>query len=280
MSGAGRPLGDESLGPVSVRAEGRVALVRMADESGRNAVTPELVSGLPKALALAVADRHVHVVVVTGLPHVFATGASRDYLLRPDRAVMEPFMRAFVRCPLPVVSAMQGHAVGGGLTQGLYADVPVLSERSVYAANFANYGLAPEYGTTWLLPARLGSALGAEMLLTARGYRGAELRERAAPVRVVRHDEVLPVALALARDIARAPRRTLELLKTQLATQMLAAGDAAAAVELGPHEEAWASTDRRRLVADRYGRPEELLRPERPGPTGPGRSIGSEERDT
>jgi polyketide biosynthesis enoyl-CoA hydratase PksI len=249
-------------GPVSVDVDGHVATVRMTDEAARNAVTPAMTTALPKALDEAVDDPATRVVLVTGLPHVFATGAAKEYLLRFDRAVMEPFMRAFAHCPLPVVAAMQGHALGGGLTQGLYADVPVLSERSVYAANFANYGLAPEYGTTWLLSARLGTTLGAEMLLSARGYRGAELRARSAPVRVVPHHEVLPVSLALARGIARAPRRTLELLKTQLAGQLLRASDEAIAVELGPHEEAWASPERRRMVAERYGDPEEIWRPE------------------
>ncbi len=253
---------EHDRGPVTVRTGKPVALLAMADESGRNAVSPEMVSGLREALRLAVADDATRVLLVTGLPHLFATGASKGYLMRPDRAVMEPFMRAFAHFPLPVVAAMQGHALGGGLTQGLYADVPVLSERSVYAANFANYGLAPEYGTTWLLPARLGATLGAEMLLTARGYRGAELRERSAPVRIVAHEEVLPVSLSLARGIARAPRHTLELLKAQLAGQSLRASDAAVSVELGPHEDAWASPERRRLVAERYGRPEEIWRPE------------------
>jgi polyketide biosynthesis enoyl-CoA hydratase PksI len=249
-------------GPVLAEVGEDVATVRMADESGGNAVTSAMASGLPAALEEAVADPATRVVLVTGLPHVFATGAAKDYLLRMDRAVMEPFMRAFARCPLPVVAAMQGHALGGGLTQGLYADVPVLSERSVYAANFANYGLAPEYGTTWLLTARLGATLGPEMLLTARGYRGAELRARSAPVRVVPHREVLPVSLALARGIARAPRRTLELLKAQLSAQLLRASDEAIAAEIGPHEDAWASPERRRLVAERYGDPEEIWRPE------------------
>ncbi|MDN3354264.1 polyketide synthase [Actinomadura sp. DC4] len=255
-------MSEEMCGPVTVVTGEPVARVRMEDESEGNAVTSDMVSGLAKALELAVADPGTRVLLVTGLPHLFATGASKGYLMRPDRAVMEPFMRAFPHCPLPVVSAMRGHALGGGLTQGLYADVPVLSERSVYAANFANYGLAPEYGTTWLLPERLGSTLGAEMLLTARGYRGAELRARSAPVRIVPHDEVLPVALGLAEGIARAPRRTLELLKAQLAGRMLRASDAATAIEIPRHEEAWESPDRRRLVAERYGRPEEIWRPE------------------
>ncbi|MEU5254092.1 polyketide synthase [Streptomyces longwoodensis] len=247
-----------SAGPVTAERTGPVALVTMCDPERRNAMTPALVAALGEVLERVTADPAVRVVVAAGLPDVFSSGAAREYLMDQDRGELEPFVRAFARCPLPVVAAMRGHALGGGLTQGLYADVPVLSERSVYAANFLTYGLVPEYGTTWLLPARLGHALGAEMLWTARGYRGAELRRRSAPVQVVPHEQVLPRSLEIAERIARAPRRSLELLKGQLATQLLAAGDAAVEVELGPHLEAWNSPDLRRLVADRYGRPEEV----------------------
>lgn len=247
-----------AFGPVTVAVADRVALVTMADIASGNAISPALADGLLAGLADAAADPSVHVVVVTGLADRFSCGASQEYLAAVDRVPVEPFVRAFLRCPLPVVAAMRGHAVGGGLTQGLYADLPVLSERSVYAANFLNFGLAPEYGTTWVLPARLGSALGTELLLTARGYRGAELRDRGAPLRIVPHERVLPVALEQAERIARAPRHALTLLKAQLAGQTLAASDAAIAVEAGPHEQAWASSDRLALVADRYGRAEEL----------------------
>ncbi|CAM03841.1 polyketide biosynthesis enoyl-CoA hydratase PksI [Saccharopolyspora erythraea NRRL 2338] len=248
------------MSPVTVEVDERVAIVTMADTDGGNAISPALIEQVPAALASVAADPRVHVVLAAGLPNVFATGASREYLLTEERADVEPFVRAFPHCPLPVVAAMQGHAIGGGLSHGLYADVPVLSERSVYAANFLNYALVPEYGTTWLLPSRLGHTLGAEMLLTARGYRGAELRARSAPVRVVPHDEVFGSSLEIARDIARAPRHALRLLKEQLAAQALAAGDAAIEVEVGRHEQAWRSEEFRRLVEQRYGRAEEIAR--------------------
>ncbi|MCT2583113.1 polyketide synthase [Actinophytocola gossypii] len=247
-----------AFGPVRLLRTGRVALVTMADEASGNTISPALSAGLEDVLAVVATDPTVHAVVVTGLPDRFSCGASREYLAAADPVDVEPFVRAFVHCPLPVVAAMRGHAVGGGLSQGLYADIPILSERSMYAANFLNFGLAPAYGTTWLLPARLGSTLGTELLLTARAYRGAELRDRGAPVRIVPHDDVVAVALAEAERIARAPRRALELMKAQLAGQVLAAGDAAIEVETGPHERSWAAADRLALVGDRYGRAEEL----------------------
>nr|WP_042181000.1 polyketide synthase [Kibdelosporangium sp. MJ126-NF4]CEL14737.1 Enoyl-CoA hydratase [Kibdelosporangium sp. MJ126-NF4]CTQ96633.1 Enoyl-CoA hydratase (EC 4.2.1.17) [Kibdelosporangium sp. MJ126-NF4] len=241
------------FGPVTVTIADRVATVAMREETGGNTFTPALLAGLPSALAAAAEDQEAHVVLVTGLADRFSCGATAEYLAAATSESVTPFVRAFARCPLPVVAAMRGHAIGGGLTLGLYADLPVLSERSLYSANFLNYGLVPSYGTTWLLPARLGPTLGTELLWTARGYRGAELRARGAPVRVVTHEEVLPVCLAEANRIAAAPRESLLLLKKQLAGQLLAASDAAIALEHGPHQESWTAGRRAALVAERYG---------------------------
>jgi polyketide biosynthesis enoyl-CoA hydratase PksI len=230
---------DLDFRPVALRIMTPVAVVTLVDHEARNAIRPSLYHGVSKALETASNDPDVRVIVVTGLPEVFCAGASREALLGVEGGLShddyEPFARSFPRCPLPVVAAMNGHAVGGGLVFGLYADVPVLSERSIYAANFLQYGMAPYIGTTHVIPSRLGEALGAEMILTAQGYRGSELRRRGASVLVVRHDQVMETAMAMARQIAVAPRRSLELVKQQLAARSLAATDAAMAAELDPH---------------------------------------------
>ncbi|MFJ1751555.1 polyketide synthase [Kitasatospora sp. NPDC088134] len=223
--------------PFTVDREGGVALVTLHDPARRNRLTPTVLHRFPALLERTALDPAVRVVVLAGLPDVFCAGGDRDYLLRlatGERSALEsePCVRAPLRCPVPVVAAMQGHAVGGGLLLGLFCDLAVFSERSVYHANFLQYGFIPCMGATVLLPARLGDVLGPEMLLTARGYRGAELRERGAGLRVTAHREVLPTALAEARRMARAPRAALELMKKRLAAPLHAATEAAIPEEL------------------------------------------------
>jgi polyketide biosynthesis enoyl-CoA hydratase PksI len=249
--------------------DGSLALVRMTDAEGRNAMRPGLRVGLERALRAAVADPEVRVVVALGLDTVFCSGASRETLVDggQDLPLSEygPFARAFALCALPVVAAMRGHAIGGGLAMGLYADVPVLSERSVYAANFLQYGVAPYVGVTHVVPLRFGSTLGAEMILSARAYRGAELRARGAGVLVVPHDEVEDRATALARRIAQAPRRSLELVKRQLSASLLADTDLAMSREIEPHRQSRELAEvRERAVAD-YGPPSPSARHQAPG---------------
>ncbi|MFI2710528.1 polyketide synthase [Micromonospora sp. NPDC018662] len=224
---------------VGLSWRGAVAVVTMADRRGRNTFGPALCTGLVGAVTRAAADERTRVLLVQGLPELFCAGGSQRELVRfaqGDGSFDEDdFFRVFAHCPLPVVAAVQGHAIGGGLVLALYADVAVFSERSVYAANFMRYGFTPGMGATHLVPLRLGAELGAEMLYTARDYRGGELRDRRAPVRVVPHAQVPGVADEVARGMAAAPRASLELLKRELAAPLLAATDAAVAREAVMH---------------------------------------------
>ena len=243
-------------GLVTATLGAAVATIRLTDSAQRNALTPQLAAEFTDALAGAVAEPATRVVVLAGLSDVFCSGGTRDSLLadQGEHGTLshDQVIRAPLRCPLPTVAAMRGHAIGGGLLFGLYADVPVLSERSVYVANFLGYGFLPCMGATWVLPHRLGPALGTEVLLSAGRYRGRQLQERGAPVRVVAHDEVEECARDLAEQIARAPRPTLEHAKATLAAPWRQASDAAFAREVPAHLETLRQPSVRRAVVDGY----------------------------
>lgn len=234
-----------------------VATIRLADTVNRNVFTAELVRQFTEALASAVAEPRSKVVLLAGLPDIFSAGGSRESLLAdPDRhetLAHDEIIRAPLRCPLPVVAAMRGHAIGGGLMFGLYADIPVLSERSVYVLNCLGYGFMPCLGATWVLPHRLGPALGAEVLLGAQTFRGRELRERGAPLRVVPHPAVESTAAALAARIASAPRASLEYAKAALAATWRAESDRAFQREVAGHLDTLRLPMVRQAVATRYG---------------------------
>ncbi len=243
-------------GLVEARVGGPVAVLRLVDVVGRNSFTPALEAQFRDALDWAVTDPASRVVLLAGLPDVFCAGGSRASLLAdPDGEVTlshDEIIRAPLRCPLPVVAAIRGHAIGGGLLFGLYADVPVLSERSVYSANFLRYGFVPCMGATWVLPHRLGPVLGAEILLGAVRYRGRELRERGVPLRVLPHDEVEPAAERLAGQIAAAPRLALEHAKAALAASWRLAADQAFQREVDGHLETLRQPEVRQKVAAEY----------------------------
>jgi 4-carboxy-3-alkylbut-2-enoyl-[acp] decarboxylase len=242
---------------VQLRLGGPVAQVRLADTAGRNVFTPALGAEFGDAIDRAVAERRSRVVLLAGLPDVFCSGGSRADLLGDPGGVpttsYEGLIRAPLSCPLPVVAAMRGHAIGGGLLLGLYADVPMLSERSVYTANFLNYGFAPCNGASWVLPHRLGPVLGAELLLGAGRYRGGELRARGVPLAVLAHEQVEPAAEALAARMAAAPRRALEYAKAALVDGWWPASERAIRREVPGHLETLRLPEVRQRVAGAYG---------------------------
>jgi polyketide biosynthesis enoyl-CoA hydratase PksI len=233
-----------------------IALVTMADRAHRNAFSPALVAGLRAAFTAARTAGH-RVVVLTGYGSYFSTGGTREGLLAiqdgSSRFTDVDLYALALECELPVVCAMQGHAIGGGLALGLFGDFAVLSRESVYTANFMDFGFTPGMGATLVLPAKLGAVLGTELLATARRYRGAELAARGVPYPVVPRGRVLPEAMELARSLADKPPAAMRALKAHLARPLREALPAAIERELALHEATVHADDVRRRVLDHFG---------------------------
>lgn len=194
-----------------------IAFVQMRDDEGANMFTADLLAGLREAFSEIESLSTAKVVVVSGTETWFCCGGTPEdlALMQEGRASFFGIdgFRLLLDCPLPTIAAMRGHALGGGLTFGLYADVALLAENAYYAANFMEHGLTPGIGTTYILPKKLGAALGAEMMLTAQRYQGRDLRARGIQLEVLEKDAVLTRAFAIARDIAKNPVRQIKLLK-------------------------------------------------------------------
>lgn len=239
------------------RPDAAIAVIEMADREGRNTFTRALVAGLGDALGRIAADAAVRVVVIHGFDAIFCAGGTLEELLTlaDSRATFDAhdFFRALLDCPLPVVAAMQGHALGGGLVFGLYADLVVLAQESLYAANFMKYGITPGMGATALLPRKLGDALAAEMMFTARGYHGGALRERGIGLPVVPRAEVVPTALRLAQDLAGHAPLALRLLKQTLTAPLREALPAAVARERAMHADCFAQPGIATRIVERFG---------------------------
>lgn len=229
------------------RPMAHVAVIELADRVHRNQLTEALVRGLSAQLAEAQSDPQVRVIVVHGYDSYFCTGGTQKELLGIFHGELQfdqvPLYRMFLDCPLPVIAAMQGHALGGGLAIGLFADLIVLAEESVYSANFMRYGFTPGMGATLVVPEKFGPVLGTEMLLSANGYQGAELARRGAGAVVARRKDVIPKALQLASDLAAKPRLSLELLKRHLAAPLAAKLPATVQAELAMHQVTFAQPE-------------------------------------
>src|SRR6185295_6517820 len=103
---------------------------------------------------------------------------------------------------VPVIGALNGHAVGGGFGLAMLCDLRIGARDAKYGANFVRLGLAPGMAISYLLPRLVGVARANEMLLTGQLVDGAEAERIGILGRAVAASDVLGEALALARTIA------------------------------------------------------------------------------
>ena len=234
-----------------------VAVLQMSDRAGSNTFTKGLVCGLFDTLERIKHDENLHVVVLHGYGSVFCAGGTLEELvdIADGRRAFDEgdFYRLLLDFPLPVISAMQGHAMGGGLVFGLYADLAVWSKESLYGANFMKYGFTPGMGATELLPRKLGTALASEMLYTAKSYHGQTLSDRGLPYPVLPRSEVIPHALDLARELSDKPRIALMELKQCATYDLRKALPEAVQRERDMHAKTFAQTGIRERIQSRYG---------------------------
>ncbi|MGW2218549.1 SDR family NAD(P)-dependent oxidoreductase, partial [Nonomuraea sp. NPDC001684] len=216
-----------------------VALVVMG--SGASMFTRELIDDLQAAFAEIAGREDVKAVVLTGSGNVFSMGATPEALRTlaggEGRFTDVPFLyEGLLRCDRPVVAAVQGHASGGGLAFGLFADLVIMAAEGVYSANFMKFGFTPGMGATYILEERLGRSAAHEMLYTGRSVTGEELARRGAGVTVLPQGAVLKAALRHARSIAALPLPALRALKSELAGRVLDRLTGVIAGESGMHE--------------------------------------------
>lgn len=226
--GSSRPVLRRAAVSVDAYAN-EVALVRLQERDGKNTSSPDFVKAVTEAFAHIAATPSYKAVVLTGFDTYFACGGTRDGLLAIQRGAArftdEQTYSLPLLCEIPVIAAMQGHAIGAGWAMGLFCDYAVYSEESVYHSPYMLYGFTPGAGSTLIFPARLGFDLAGEVLFTAREYRGRDLQRRGLRAPVLPRGQVVDHALALASRLAALPRASLvaekaarsEMLRRRLA---------------------------------------------------------------
>ena len=200
--------------------EDGVAVVRMNDPEGNNAMSPRFVNELVASFDEVERWGELKVVVLAGTDEVFCSGASLEMLEELVAGNIEPteivLPKRVLDIPVPVVSAMAGHAIGGGLALGLCADIVIASRQARYGCSFMNMGFTPGMGMTKLLEHVTTPAVAHEMLLTGEPKKGRWLDARGAFNAVLDRAEVLPHAMNVAARIAEKPRLSLEILRRSL----------------------------------------------------------------
>lgn len=204
--------------PIRYEAAGPAAVITLDRPEVLNAATPAMLDGIVAALDRADADDRVRAVVVTGAGRAFCAGADLsdgpDALAfgkdSPDatRAVVEfrepggVLALRLLRCRKPVIAAINGPAVGVGITMALAMDVRLAADDAKFAFPFTRRGMAPESASSWLLPRLVGMGRAQDWVITGRTFGAAEALAGGLVTRLHPRDELLRAALGLAEEIA------------------------------------------------------------------------------
>jgi enoyl-CoA hydratase/carnithine racemase len=194
---------------VRYHVDGHVGVITLDRPDNRNSMTPELLDAFAVASAAARADS-VRCVVVTGTGSCFSSGADFKSTLQRDGneaasersfAMYAPFL-SLLDVAVPVIGALNGHAVGGGFGLALVCDLRIGAEDAKYGANFVKLGLAPGMAISYLLPRLIGVARASELLYTGLLVTG----HRAEALGILNHAvpaaDVLAGAMTMATAIA------------------------------------------------------------------------------
>lgn len=180
-----------------------IGRIRMRDEAGRNTFSGEFVDQFVESLSAMEAAGTARVCIVEGLPDVFCGGADKQSLidLCDGKTMVKDLVisERLVNAPFPLIAAMEGHAVGGGLAVAVCCDIVLAARESRYGAVFMTMGFTPGMGITTLLEELVGPFIANEMMYTGKRFKGRELETKGTNI-----NHILPRAevAARARDIA------------------------------------------------------------------------------
>jgi enoyl-CoA hydratase/carnithine racemase len=188
-----------------------IGVITLDRPDNRNSMTPELLDAFAAASARARADADARCIVITGMGTSFSAGAdfksalqrAGDAATPADRsyAMYEPFL-SVLDLEVPVLGALNGHAIGGCFGLALVCDVRVCAATAKYGANFTRLGLAPGMAISYFLPRLVGVARASELLYTGRLVVGTEAERLGILGRAVPADRVVAETMAIAREIA------------------------------------------------------------------------------
>jgi enoyl-CoA hydratase/carnithine racemase len=208
--------------------DGPVATLTLDRPERLNALTGQTMAEIGEALARFAADPDRLVAIVTGAGRGFCSGGDRkETAARMAAGVWKPAGRPFDRAQQlfatldkPVIAAVNGPAVGGGMDLALWCDLRLASERASFGELYIDRGLVPDMGGLYLLPRLVGYARAAELLLTGDIIDAHAALQMGLVNAVVPHAELLERARALALKIASKPPRGVRATKRALARLM------------------------------------------------------------
>lgn len=207
---------------VHVISQGEIAVLTLNHPEVVNAISSAMIGGAMKALDF-VAQSHARALVVTGEGRGFCSGANLaeglgdgdipDAIGRRMEDGYHPLLRRLRDFPAPIVTAINGPAVGIGMSFALMGDIVIAARSAYFQHSFGRIGLVPDGGSTWLLPRLIGLARARELSLLSEKLSAETALEWGLINRVVEDETLLADAVELATQLAQGPTLALAAMR-------------------------------------------------------------------
>lgn len=203
---------------ILIERQGAVQVIRINRPDKKNALTRAMYTAMATALAEGDADPAIRVHVFLGVPGAFSAGNDlADFLViatggEGGQEVWD-FLLVLARTRKPLVSGVDGIAVGIGTTLNLHCDLTFATPRTVFRTPFVDLGLVPEAGSSLLVPQILGQQRAFALLGLGEGLSAGEAKACGLIYEVVEESALEPAVLAAAERIAAKPPQALRIAR-------------------------------------------------------------------
>ncbi|MEM9105546.1 MAG: crotonase/enoyl-CoA hydratase family protein [Pseudomonadota bacterium] len=201
---------------------GAVQVIRLNRPDKKNALTQAMYGAMVDAMNEGDADDSVHVHVFLGTPECFTAGNDmQDFLNyaisgRLGEGRVNGFLTALAKVKKPMISGVDGLAIGVGTTLHFHCDLTIASPRSEFRTPFVDLALLPEAGSSLLGPAVMGYQRAFSMLAMGDGFSAEAARDAGLIHKVVPEDEVEATTLAVAAEVASKPPQAMQIARDLL----------------------------------------------------------------
>lgn len=203
---------------VLIGRHGAVQTIRMNRPDKKNAITRAMYGAMAAALTESDSDPSIRVNVFLGVPGAFSSGNDlADFLAvaqggEGGKEVFD-FLMALAQARKPILSGVDGIAVGVGTTLNLHCDLTFATPRTVFRTPFVDLGLVPEAGSSLLVPAILGLQQAFALLALGESFPAQKAKEAGLIYAVVEENELEPAVLKAAEEIAAKPPEALRIAR-------------------------------------------------------------------
>lgn len=191
---------------IQITTQDRVTLLRISRPEKKNAITQDMYAAMAEAIESYDKSDDARAFIITGGGDMFTAGNDLQDFSTDDADDAEPpvarFLRAVRDCEKPLIAAVNGPAIGVGLTMLLHCDLVYAAQSATFGAPFVKLGLVPEAASSLLLPAAVGMAVANDILLAGRTLTAEEAVSFGLVARVFADDELAGAVRKIGQHVA------------------------------------------------------------------------------